>query len=114
MPGPDIFVEIGPHAALEGPIKQILKSISQKAATEVKYFPSLVRNQHATTKMLKLAGNMFLQGHTIDFNAVNQSYAGGQKPAVITDFSPYPWSDHKYWFESRVAQTTSSETLCST
>ncbi|KAK4624439.1 Reducing polyketide synthase PKS2 [Fulvia fulva] len=101
---PDIIVEIGPHAALEGPIKQILKSISQKAATEVKYFPSLVRSQHATTNMLKLAGNMFLQGHTIDFNAVNQSYAGAQKPAVVSDLSPYPWSDHKYWFESRVAK----------
>ncbi|PNY26863.1 Polyketide synthase [Tolypocladium capitatum] len=101
---PDVIVEIGPHSALEGPIKQILKGISQQAATEVKYYPSLVRNQHATNAALKLAGNLFVHGHPIDFSAANQTSTGPQKPVVIPNFSPYPWSEPKYWFESRASR----------
>ncbi|POR36838.1 Polyketide synthase [Tolypocladium paradoxum] len=101
---PDIVVEIGPHSALEGPIKQILKSVSQQAASEVKYLSSLVRNQHATTTALKLAGNLFVKGHPLDFRAVNQTGTGLQKPAVVSDLAPYPWSEPKYWFESRVSK----------
>lgn len=101
---PDAVVEIGPHSALKGPIQQIIKGISQKAASEVKYFPSLLRNENSTNATLRLAGNLFTHGHTLNFEAVNQTNASSQKPAVISDFAPYPWSDHKYWFESRIAK----------
>lgn len=101
---PDIIVEIGPHAALGGPLKQILKSISKQAATEVKYFPSLVRNKHATTTSLELAGQLFSHGAGVDFHAINQCNTSNPRPTVITDFSPYPWSGHKYWFESRISK----------
>ncbi|KAK3345970.1 polyketide synthase [Lasiosphaeria hispida] len=101
---PDIVIEIGPHSALEGPIKQILKGISQQAASEVKYLPCLVRNQHATETMLKLAGSLFTHGQPVDFGAINQSDNGAQKPSLISNFDPYSWSDHKYWNESRTAK----------
>jgi NADPH:quinone reductase-like Zn-dependent oxidoreductase len=101
---PDVIIEVGPHSALEGPIKQILKSISQQAAAEVKYIPCLIRNQHASETMLKLAGNLFSMGGPVDFAAVNQTSNLAQRPALIGDFAPYPWSDHKYWFESRTAK----------
>ncbi|RMZ86354.1 hypothetical protein DV736_g6420, partial [Chaetothyriales sp. CBS 134916] len=98
---PDIVVEIGPHSALEGPIKQIVKTISVQAASKVRYLPSLVRNQHATISALKLAGSLFVLGYTINFAAVNQTCIKSQKPNLITDFAPYPWSHQQYWFESR-------------
>ncbi|KAK3172947.1 Type I Iterative PKS [Lepraria neglecta] len=101
---PDVIVEIGPHSALEGPIKQTLKGISQQAASEVEYLPSLVRNQHATNTTLRLAGKLFVKGHAPEFKAINQTDTGLQKPNVIADFTPYPWSDHKYWFESRASK----------
>lgn len=101
---PDVVVEIGPHSALKGPIQQILKGINQKAASEVKYFPSLLRNENATAATLKLAGNLFTAGHSLKFEAINQKNGNLQKPAVISDFSPYPWSDHKYWSDSRTAK----------
>ncbi|KAF4471000.1 polyketide synthase [Fusarium albosuccineum] len=98
---PDVIVEIGPHSALEGPIKQILKGISSQAVSDVKYQPSLVRNQHATTTAIKLAGALFVKGHPINFNAINENDDGIRKPSLVSDFEPYPWVDHKYWFESR-------------
>lgn len=97
---PDMIVEIGPHAALEGPIKQILKGISSQASG-AKYQSSLVRNQHATTTAVKLAGALFVKGYPVNFSTVNKDNDGAQNPSLVSDFAPYPWADRKYWFESR-------------
>lgn len=98
---PDIILEIGPHAALEGPIKQILKGVSKQAATSTKYFSALYRGKNASETAIKMAGNLFVQGQNINFAAINEVDDHAQKPALITDFAPYPWAEHKYWFESR-------------
>ncbi|KKO98752.1 fatty acid synthase S-acetyltransferase [Trichoderma harzianum] len=98
---PDVIIEIGPHAALEGPIKQILKSISPQAAMGVKYLPCLIRNQHATSTLLDCAGSMFVKGHPINFRKINHPDELIRLPAVVSDFYPYPWTEHKYWFEPR-------------
>lgn len=100
---PDVLIEVGPHAALEGPIKQILRSISSQASAEVKYFPTLVRNQDSAVALIDLAGKMFLQGHGVKFSEINQTNVT-QPPNVITDFPPYPWSSHQYWYESRASK----------
>ncbi|EAU32451.1 hypothetical protein ATEG_07067 [Aspergillus terreus NIH2624] len=101
---PDLVVEIGPHSALEGPIKQTFKGIGQEAASEVKYLPSLVRNQNATITALSLAGNLFTNGQALDFGAVNQTDDQAVKPVVLTDLSPYAWSHQKYWHETRISK----------
>lgn len=98
---PDVIVEIGPHAALEGPIKQILKGVSKQAATSTKYFSTLYRGKNATETSLTLAGKLFVQGVAVNFGPINEVDDNVMKPALITDFSPYPWAEHKYWFESR-------------
>ncbi|KAF3065508.1 Lovastatin diketide synthase mokB [Trichoderma lentiforme] len=98
---PDVIIEVGPHSALEGPIKQILKNISPQAAMGVKYLPCLVRNQHATSTVLDCAGSLFVKGHPIDFRKINHPNEHIRLPAVVSDFYPYPWTEHKYWFEPR-------------
>ncbi|PHH89077.1 hypothetical protein CDD83_6687 [Cordyceps sp. RAO-2017] len=102
---PDIIVEIGPHSALEGPVKQTLRGIGQPAASEVKYLPSLVRHQHASIAAIKLAGSLFAHGHDVDLGQVNQTgVPGGHRPQVITSFAPYPWSKEKFWLEPRASK----------
>jgi acyl transferase domain-containing protein len=101
---PDIVIEVGPHSALEGPIKQILKTISPQAALGVKYLPSLVRKQHATSSILNCVGSLFVKGHPINLREINRPNKGVQAPTLVTDFHPYRWSEHKYWFESRSAK----------
>ncbi|KAK8044980.1 polyketide synthase [Apiospora rasikravindrae] len=88
---PDVIVEVGPHSALEGPIKQILKACGKDIAAKTKYFPSLVRNTDATEAAMALAGHLFAQGQPIDFHAINES-----QPSP-----PYPWAEHRYWAEGR-------------
>ncbi|KAL7928957.1 putative polyketide synthase [Trichoderma chlorosporum] len=98
---PDVIIEVGPHSALEGPIKQILKSISPQAAMGVKYLPCLIRNQHATSTALDCAGSLFVKGLPINLRKINHPDEKVRLPAVVSDFYPYPWSEHKYWFEPR-------------
>ncbi|KAI3002617.1 hypothetical protein CBS147346_5843 [Aspergillus niger] len=97
---PDIIIEIGPHSALQGPIKQILQGIQN---THTQYFASLVRNEHATKASLQLASRLFLAGQKLDFGEVNQTYADDSAPALVTAFTPYPWTHRSYWRESRIA-----------
>lgn len=101
---PDIVIEVGPHAALEGPIKQILKTISSQVALGVKYLPSLVRKEHATSSILNCAGSLFVKGYPINLREINRPNKGVRAPALVTDFRPYGWSEHKYWFEARSAK----------
>ncbi|KAI1846403.1 hypothetical protein JX266_007608 [Neoarthrinium moseri] len=104
MSSPNLVIEIGPHSALEGPIKQIIKTSGHQGAAKVKYHASLVRNQDATASMVELAAALFVKGQSIDFDAINETDPGLQKPALITDLYPYPWSNHMYWHESRVSR----------
>lgn len=101
---PDVIVEIGPHSALEGPIKQILKACGKDAAANTKYFPSLVRNADATEAAMTLAGNLFAQGKPIDFGAINESIPTPHRPSLLTNCEPYPWAEHKYWAEGRLSK----------
>ncbi len=98
----DALVEIGPHTALAGPIKQILATAPLDKSS-IKYFASLVRNKDAIRKSLDLAGDLFKLGCPVDFDAVNSADSHRHR-RVLTDLPPYPW-DHssKYWHESRLS-----------
>ncbi|GAB0134290.1 t1pks [Epichloe bromicola] len=100
---PDVVIEIGPHAALEGPIKQILRAIHPQAVSHVGYLPTLVRNQNSAVALVDLAGKLFLQGHGVKFGEINQTNTA-QRPNLITDFPPYPWHRSSFWFESRASK----------
>lgn len=101
---PDIIIEVGPHSALEGPIKQILKDITESTPTTVSYVPTLLRNQNATISALQSVGNLFVNGCELKFDAINQSSNGSRPPSLVADFEPYPFTQHKYWYESRASK----------
>ncbi|GAB0135893.1 t1pks [Epichloe bromicola] len=99
---PDVLIEIGPHSALEGPIKHTIKAVGDKAK-KTSYLASLKREEDATRSMLMLAGNLFKKGSVLDFSSVNPDVVDS-KPSHIPNFAPYPWSAKKYWRESRVSR----------
>lgn len=102
---PTVLVEIGPHAALEGPIKQILRDMGEPAAG-IKYCASLVRNQDATVAALTTAGALFAMGQSLNFDKVNNTTGGSDRPNVVDDFAPYPWTHERYWVEPRQSLET--------
>lgn len=101
---PEILLEVGPHAALKGPIMQILKKLGA-AATKISYIPSLVRDQDATKTVLEAAGNLFVRGYpNLNFFNINHHRQEKEHPDIVPMLYSYPWSKQKYWYESRLTQ----------
>ncbi len=100
---PDILLEIGPHAALKGPIMQILKQLGSRAP-KLTYLPTLVRGQDATRSCLETAGQLWVRGCHLNFFEVNHHREEAEKPEVVPSLYTYPWTRQKYWYESRLTR----------
>lgn len=102
--------EIGPHAALAGPLKQIF--IANKF-DQLNYIPSLVRGSDSAVQLLKTAGEIFVRDYPLDMeevNAIDEVDRDGvatkaRKPLQLVDLPPYQWNyEKKYWAEARFSQ----------
>lgn len=91
-----VFLEVGPHSALAGPLTQIISETSNNA----KYIPTLVRRQNAVENLLSTVGKLFSSHVPIDFAAVFP------RGVCLPDLPRYPFNhgDSKYWFESRLSR----------
>ncbi|PSN64199.1 beta-ketoacyl synthase domain-containing protein [Corynespora cassiicola Philippines] len=81
----DLLVEIGPHSALGGPLKEILDS---KGIKSVEYQSSVIRGSDSVDTLLELAGWLYARGYPIDVGKVN----GDESVKTLTDLPPYPWN----------------------
>lgn len=98
-----IVIEIGPHAALLGPIRQTIEASIE--AFEYNYVPVLVRGTSALTSFLSLAGKLFEYGFRVDFHWINSMCSTKSDLTVVHDLPPYPWDhSHRYWHESRLSK----------
>lgn len=95
-----IFIELGPHSALAGPIRQCIADMI--APISYSYTSALVRGTGAARSALSMAGQVFKQGYSLDLAGVFASYETSGHMSVMCDLPPYPW-DHtrRYWNESR-------------
>ncbi|KAK3690558.1 hypothetical protein B0T22DRAFT_516168 [Podospora appendiculata] len=100
---PDILVEVGPAAALKGPIMQTLKKVGS-SASKISYLPALGREQDATRTALELAGQLYMRGYPLDFFNVNHRREELETPDIVPGLYSYPWTRQKYWYESRISQ----------
>ena len=100
----DILVEIGPHSALEGPIKEVLRAHAEETK-RIRYVPSLVRKKNSVSTTHELACVLFMRGCRLDLGAINMPKAKHQQPAVLSDLPTYRWRhDQQYWLESRLSR----------
>ncbi|KGO64075.1 Acyl transferase/acyl hydrolase/lysophospholipase [Penicillium italicum] len=67
----DLLIEVGPHPALGGPLKQIRSHLEKAGFALPPCLGSLRRGEHDVTSMLTLAGNLFISNAPIDLVAVN-------------------------------------------
>ncbi|KAJ5091765.1 hypothetical protein NUU61_006635 [Penicillium alfredii] len=97
------LVEVGPHPALQTPVKDIIHT--HAPTRNVHYIHTLKRKMDAIEAVQHMAGSLFTQGMTINFQAVNFPNLGQtkRKPAVLTNLPKYPWNHtEKYWVNSRI------------
>lgn len=97
------LIEIGPHCALKGPVRDVLAG--SKSKTKPGYSPSLVRNENSVVSVLKLASELFMKGCQLDMSAINCPIEGIVKPRVLSNLPPYPWNhENDFWHDSRLNQ----------
>ena len=102
--GVNMIIEIGPHSALAGPVKQIRKACGP-SATKIPYAPALVRKRDAVEIAQVLASALFLKGATLNLGVVNLPRPN-KPPALLDDMPRDPWNHHtRYWHESRIIKT---------
>ncbi|KAI9845077.1 MAG: Type I Iterative PKS [Sclerophora amabilis] len=101
----DTLVEIGPHSALSGPIKQILQADQkQKGNKQIKYLSVLERGRDGVQTALELAAEMFVLGTVLNFAAINVTIPE-RRSQVLSDLPSYPWNTvNKYWHDSRISR----------
>ncbi|KAM0799448.1 hypothetical protein BDR22DRAFT_933683 [Usnea florida] len=102
------FLELGPHSALELPLKQI--HANQRVDSPFLYSSAIVRGVDSIKSSLNAVGNLFVSGHDIRFGKVNSvPHKDGTIPEdptgkVLTDLPGYPWQHQTIlWNESRMS-----------
>lgn len=106
MSSVDLLVEIGPHSALSGPIRQICIA---HGFDKLNYLPTLIRNENAAAQLLKLSGELYLRDYKFDIERVtclekvsSKGKIISTKGSVLVDLPTYQWNYVKnLWAESR-------------
>lgn len=90
-----LFLEVGPHSALAGPLRQNLDSLVSR---DDEYVSTLTRGNDSQADILKSAGSLWLQGVPIAF----ESITGWGR--TLVDLPLYPWHyEEPLWRESRLS-----------
>ena len=102
----DLLIEIGPHSALSGPIRQICV---EHGFDKLGYVPSLVRNADSAQQLLKVAGELFLRNYPLNMDratVTEEALPSGKielsKGKMLVDLPGYQWNYAKnLWAEPR-------------
>ncbi|KAK3317264.1 putative polyketide synthase [Cercophora scortea] len=90
-----VFLEVGPHGALAGPLRQIFAAASSSAP----YVATMARNQDCTASFLAAIGSLHSLGVAVDLEAL---FPTG---SCLTSLPRYPWNhEGSYWYESRLSK----------
>ncbi|MCJ1307874.1 hypothetical protein MMC25_001522 [Agyrium rufum] len=90
-----LFVEIGPHSTLAGPLRQIC----EKAGVSCSYIPTMIRDQDCTQSLLSSFGQFYQRGVAFDMRRLNSD------GKVLVDLPTYSWEHNTtYWHENRVSK----------
>ncbi|KAH6680488.1 hypothetical protein B0J14DRAFT_683803, partial [Halenospora varia] len=100
---PDILLELGPHAVLQGPVKQIL-DVENKPRARPAYFSMLYRSKDASATSLEAIAHLWSRGAQVDIEKAN-NIPPDESPRVLSDLPVYPWNHSKtYWHESHLGK----------
>ena len=89
-----VFLEIGPHSALAGPLRQITQESSVAP-----YISAMIRNQDCVESLLSAVGKLYTVSVPINLKALVPN------GSCLSDLPPYPWDHNEnYWYESRLSK----------
>lgn len=85
----DTILEIGPHNALQGPIRQIL--MKNDRAKDADYVSALSRGKDAVVTSLQAVGHLWSKGQPLEFLKINSFEDLEEPQKCLTDLPRYPW-----------------------
>ena len=92
-PDASIHLEVGPHSAMAGPLRQIY---AEQKSSNTQYWSSLTRGKDDTDALLETLGQLYCAGVKI-----RPLVSPGAQ--VLTQLPTYPWHhDQSYWDENRI------------
>lgn len=102
----DLLIEIGPHSALSGPIRQICTANN---FSKLGYIPTLLRGEDSASQLLKVAGELYLRDYPLHMERITlieEPLSSGKirflKGSLLVDLPTYQWNYAKdYWAEVR-------------
>jgi NADPH:quinone reductase-like Zn-dependent oxidoreductase/SAM-dependent methyltransferase len=102
----DFLLEVGPHAALSGPIRQILKDDNKLDAAGIQYASVVTRKVDSVATALEVSGTLACLGYHVNFSGINDPLDESRDTHVMVDLPSYAWNHSRsYWAESRISTT---------
>ncbi|KAK5989608.1 Highly reducing polyketide synthase PKS6 [Cladobotryum mycophilum] len=99
----NMFLEIGPHFQLVGPVKQTLRSLGSDA-NKIQCVGCLKRGENADVCLVNAIRSLWLEKYPVNLERVNSGF--GKCPELLIDMPPYSFDHSKtFWHESRVSQS---------
>lgn len=99
--GTTVTLELGPHAALQRPVKDVAQSLTEKEA--IFYDCVLSRDVSAMKTCLGSMGRLYCRGYPVDISRVNMLTPQSCSPLV--DLPEYPFNHAQtFWQESRTSR----------
>ena len=90
-----VLLEVGPHSALAGPLRQICTH----ASSNVPYVSVMTRNQHCLGSLLGAVGKLHSLNVPIGLESL---FPVG---SCLPDLPRYPWNhEDSYWYETRLSK----------
>ncbi|KAF2015123.1 hypothetical protein BU24DRAFT_452003 [Aaosphaeria arxii CBS 175.79] len=95
------LLEVGPHSALQAPVREILRDIDVESTTT--YVPLLSRGVSAVKSLLAAMGRLHCLGHPLALDYVNMNPLDSM--VTITNLPRYNFNHSRgYWHESRASR----------
>lgn len=100
----DDLLEIGPHSALRGSIRETLNTGTK--AMSVEYSSALVRSTSATDSLFEALGRLYCRGHSMNLSKINQEDSAFPRSlGMLSNLPEYPFNHARsYWRESRLSK----------
>lgn len=93
------FLEIGPHGALAGPLRQTVARHSSNTKDPPHHIPTMSRRKDSQESFLTAVGKLWVLGVNVDFKTLTS------QGKCVPDLPRYPWYHQRtYWSETRAVR----------
>lgn len=101
--GKDVILEIGPHSALQRPVKDTINAVAGNK--DIEYDSLLSNTMDSRLALASAVGRLWCRGCLIDLALVNHPSEHLSAVHTLTNLPAYPFNhSQSYWVESRLSK----------